>query len=42
MMADLGVARRDDGVFGQAGDAFQADAGTQGLEWETRIWHPMA
>ena len=24
------------------GDAFQADAGTQGLEWETRIWHPVA
>ena len=24
------------------GDAFQADAGTQGLEWETRIWHPLA
>jgi len=23
------------------GDAFQADAGTQGLEWETRIWHPL-
>lgn len=21
------------------GDEFQADAGTEGLEWETRIWH---
>ena len=21
------------------GDQFQADAGTEGLEWETRIWH---
>jgi len=23
----------------QRGDEFQADAGTEGLEWETRIWH---
>ena len=21
------------------GDEFQADAGTEGLEWETRLWH---
>jgi quinol monooxygenase YgiN len=24
------------------GDAFQADAGTEGLEWETRILHRLA
>lgn len=24
------------------GDEFQADAGTEGLEWETRIWHRLA
>jgi len=24
------------------GDDFQADAGTEGLEWETRIWHRLA
>ena len=23
----------------RSGEAFQADAGTQGLDWETRIWH---
>ena len=23
----------------KSGEAFQADAGTEGLEWETRIWH---
>jgi quinol monooxygenase YgiN len=26
----------------QRGDAFQADAGTEGLDWETRIWHRLA
>ncbi len=24
------------------GDEFQADAGTEGLDWETRIWHRLA
>ena len=24
------------------GDEFQADAGTEGLEWETRIWQKLA
>ena len=24
------------------GEAFQADAGTEGLDWETRIWHKLA
>jgi len=24
------------------GDAFQADAGTEGLEWETRLWRQLA
>ena len=23
------------------GEQFQADAGTQGLDWETRIWHKL-
>lgn len=23
------------------GDDFQADAGTEGLDWETRIWHKL-
>ncbi len=23
------------------GDRFNAEAGTEGLEWETRIWHQM-
>ena len=26
----------------QHGEAFQADAGTDGLDWETRIWHRLA
>ena len=26
----------------RSGEAFQADAGTQGLDWETRIWHSLA
>jgi quinol monooxygenase YgiN len=24
------------------GEEFQADAGTEGLDWETRIWHKLA
>jgi quinol monooxygenase YgiN len=24
------------------GDEFQAKAGTEGLEWETRIWHKLS
>jgi quinol monooxygenase YgiN len=24
------------------GDDFNREAGTEGLEWETRIWHPLA
>ena len=24
------------------GEGFQADAGTEGLDWETRIWHRLA
>ena len=24
------------------GEDFQADAGTEGLDWETRIWHRLA
>jgi len=24
------------------GEPFQADAGTEGLDWETRIWHKLA
>jgi quinol monooxygenase YgiN len=23
----------------RSGEAFQADAGTEGLDWDTRIWH---
>ncbi|MBI2238212.1 MAG: antibiotic biosynthesis monooxygenase [Actinobacteria bacterium] len=26
----------------ERGDAFQDDAGTEGLEWETHIWHRLA
>ncbi len=26
----------------KSGDSFQADAGTEGLDWETRIWHRLA
>ena len=26
----------------ERGAAFQADAGTEDLEWETRIWHRLA
>ena len=25
----------------QFGEEFNADAGTEGLEWETRIWHTL-
>ena len=25
----------------RSGEAFQADAGTEGLDWETRIWHKL-
>jgi hypothetical protein len=26
----------------ERGEAFQAAAGTEGLDWETRIWHRLA